>query len=162
MDSRVKTLLGALALFAAIIAAVLIGQGAGDGESGSSSFERQEKPEVEIPEGSPPQELVIEDLEEGDGEEATAGDALTVDFVGVLFADGEEFDDSFSEPEPFGFVLGQGSVIPGWDEGLEGMRVGGRRQLIIPSELAYGPQGRPPDIPPDSALVFVVDLLAVN
>ncbi len=75
---------------------------------------------------------------------------------------GEEFDASFGGPEPFEFVLGQGSVIPGWDEGLEGMKVGGRRQLMIPPDLAYGPQGQPPDIPPDSTLVFVVDLLAVN
>ena len=162
MDSRVKTLVGALVLFAVIVAAVLIGQSGGDEDSESASFERQDKPEVEIPEGDPPKELVIEDLEEGDGDEAQAGDQLTVDYVGVLYDGGDEFDESFSKPEPFQFVLGQGSVIPGWDEGLEGMKVGGRRQLIIPPDQAYGPQGQPPDIPPDSTLVFVIDLLAVN
>ena len=122
-----------------------------------------EKPHVYVPPGeAPPAELVVEDLEEGDGDEATAGASLTVDYVGVLHASGDEFDESFSQPAPFEFVLGQGSVIPGWDEGLEGMKVGGRRQLVIPPDLAYGPQGQPPDIPPDSTLVFVVDLLAVN
>jgi peptidylprolyl isomerase len=162
VDSRVKTLVGALALFAVIVVAVLIGQGGDDEEADSPAAERQDKPAVEVPDGEPPSELVIEDLEEGDGDEAASGDALTVDYVGVLYANGEEFDASFEGPEPFQFVLGQGSVIPGWDEGLEGMKVGGRRQLVIPPDLAYGPQGQPPDIPPDSALVFVVDLLSVN
>src|SRR5687767_11864129 len=162
MDSRAKTLIGALALFAVIIAAVLIGQSGGDEEPESATAERQDKPEVEIPEGDPPKELVIEDLEEGDGDEAQAGDQLTVDYVGVLYDGGDEFDASFEDPEPFQFVLGQGGVIPGWDEGLEGMKVGGRRQLVIPPDLAYGPEGQPPDIPPDSTLVFVIDLLAVN
>ena len=161
MDSRVKTLIGALALFAAIIAVVLIGQ-SGDDEGSESTVERQDKPEVEIPDGAPPKELVIEDLEEGDGEEAQAGDQLTVDYVGVLYDGGEEFDASFEDPAPFQFALGQRSVIPGWDEGLEGMKVGGRRQLVIPPEQAYGSQGQPPDIPPDSTLVFVIDLIAVN
>ena len=161
MDTRVKTLIGALALFAVIIAAVVIGQ-SGDDEPESSAVERQDKPEVEIPAGDPPKDLVVEDLEEGDGEEAQAGDQLTVDYVGVLFDGGDEFDESFSQPTPFQFALGQGSVIPGWDEGLEGMKVGGRRQLVIPPDQAYGPQGQPPDIPPDSTLVFVVDLLAVD
>jgi len=162
MDSRTKTLIGALALFAVIVVAVLIGQSGGDEEPESTSAERQDKPTVEIPEGDPPKELVIEDLTEGDGDEAQVGDQLTVDYVGVLYDGGDEFDASFEGPEPFQFVLGQGGVIPGWDEGLEGMKVGGRRQLIIPPDLAYGPQGRPPDIPPDSTLVFVIDLLAVN
>jgi peptidylprolyl isomerase len=163
MDSRGKTLIGALALFAVIIAAVLIGQSGGDDEAEEpATAERQDKPEVEIPEGNPPEELVIEDLEEGEGDEAQAGDQLTVDYVGVLYDGGDEFDESFSKPEPFQFVLGQGGVIPGWDEGLEGMKVGGRRQLVIPPDQAYGPQGRPPDIPPDSTLVFVIDLVAIN
>ena len=162
MDSRVKTLVGAIALFAVIIAVVLIGQSGGDDEPESTTAERQEKPEVEIPDGDPPKELVIEDLEEGDGDEAQSGDQLTVDYVGVLYDGGDEFDESYSRPEPFQFALGQGSVIPGWDEGLEGMKVGGRRQLVIPPDQAYGPQGQPPDIPPDSTLVFVIDLLAVN
>jgi peptidylprolyl isomerase len=163
MDSRVKTLIGALALFAVIIAVVLIGQSGGDDESAEpATAERQDKPEVEIPEGDPPKDLVIDDLEEGEGDEAAAGDQLTVDYVGVLYDGGDEFDASFGQPDPFQFVLGQGSVIPGWDEGLEGMKVGGRRQLVIPPDQAYGPQGQPPDIPPDSTLVFVIDLLAIN
>jgi peptidylprolyl isomerase len=163
MDSRAKTLIGALALFAVIIAAVLIGQGGGEDEPDEpATAERQEKPEVEIPEGDPPSELVIEDIEEGEGAEAQAGDQLTVDYVGVLFDGGDEFDESFSKPEPFQFVLGQGGVISGWDEGLVGMKVGGRRQLVIPPDQGYGAQGQPPDIPPDSALVFVIDLLAIN
>ena len=163
MDSRVKTLIGAVALFAVIIVAVVIGQSGGDDEPAEpATAERQDKPEVEIPEGDPPKELVIEDLEEGEGDEATAGDQLTVDYVGVLYDGGDEFDASFGGPEPFQFALGQGSVIPGWDEGLEGMKVGGRRQIVIPPDLAYGPQGQPPDIPPDSTLVFVIDLLEIN
>jgi len=162
VDSRVKTLIGAVALFAVIIVVVLIGQSGGDDGDEAATLERQDKPAVDIPDEDPPTDLVIDDLEEGDGEEAAAGDSLTVDYVGVLYANGDEFDESFSQPTPFQFVLGQGSVIPGWDEGLEGMKVGGRRQLTIPPDLAYGPQGDPPDIPPDSTLVFVVDLLAVN
>ena len=162
MDARIKTLVGAIGLFAVIIAVVLIAQSGGDEDTESATAERQDKPEVEIPEGDPPSELVIEDLEEGEGDEAQAGDQLTVDYVGVLYDGGDEFDASFGEPAPFQFALGQGSVIPGWDEGLEGMKVGGRRQLVIPPDLAYGPQGQPPDIPPDSTLVFVIDLLAVN
>ena len=162
MDSRAKTLVGALALFAVIITAVLIGQGGGDEEPESTIEERQDKPSVEIPKGDPPSELEIEDLTVGDGDEAQAGDSLTVDYVGVLYETGDEFDSTFEEPAPFQLVLGQGSVIPGWDEGLEGMKVGGRRQLVIPPEQAYGSQGRPPDIPPDATLVFVIDLLAVN
>ena len=162
MDARIKTLVGAIGLFAVIIAVVLIAQSGGDEDTESATAERQDKPEVEIPEGDPPSELVIEDLEEGEGDEAQAGDQLTVDYVGVLYDGGDEFDASFGEPAPFQFALGQGSVIPGWDEGLDGLKVGGRRQLVIPPDLAYGPQGQPPDIPPDSTLVFVIDLLAVN
>lgn len=160
MDRRVKTLIGAGALLAVILVAVLIGR------SGEDAAEEPtvdgEKPTVEVPEGDPPTELAIEDLEEGDGEEAAAGDQLTVDYVGVLYDNGEEFDSSYDAGQPFEFALGSGSVIPGWDEGLEGMKVGGQRQLVIPPDLAYGPGGQPPAIPPDSTLVFVIDLIAVN
>ncbi len=162
MDRRVKTLIGALVLFGIIVAAVLIGQGMEEEEPEPIVAERQDKPEVEIPDGRPPEELVVEDLEDGEGAEAEPGDLLEVDYVGVLFDGGDEFDESFSQPEPFQFTLGQGEVIPGWDQGLEGMKAGGRRQLVIPSDLAYGPQGSPPDIPPDSALVFVIDLISIN
>jgi peptidylprolyl isomerase len=86
---------------------------------------------------------------------------VTVNYVGVLYSTGKEFDASWRRHEPFSFTLGQGQVIPGWDKGVAGMRVGGRRELIIPSNLAYGPSGRPPTIPPNAPLVFVVDLLQV-
>ncbi|MGZ5330770.1 MAG: FKBP-type peptidyl-prolyl cis-trans isomerase [Solirubrobacterales bacterium] len=106
--------------------------------------------------------MVVEDIEEGDGAEAKSGDTVSVNYVGVLYENGEEFDASFNTGQPFEFQLGAGNVIPGWDQGVEGMKVGGRRQLIIPPELAYGAQGSPPDIPPNSTLVFVIDLLSVN
>lgn len=128
----------------------------------SEDLERQEKPAIDATGGSPPKELEVEDLETGEGAEAASGDQLTVDYVGVLFKNGEEFDESYSQPEPFTFTLGEGGVIRGWDEGLEGMQVGGRRQLTIPPDLAYGAQGSPPDIPPDATLVFVIDLLAIE
>jgi peptidylprolyl isomerase len=121
-----------------------------------------EKPEIEVPSGDPPAELVVEDVEEGDGAEAKAGQTVSVQYVGVLYKDGSEFDASWNRGEPFSFPLGQGQVIPGWDQGVEGMKVGGRRVLTIPSDLAYGPNGSPPVIGPDEALVFVVDLEEVS
>ncbi len=161
MDGRVKTLLGALAIFAVIIAAVLIGQGGGD-DDGSETADDGGKPTVEVPEGDPPEELVVEDLEEGEGAEAQAGDELTLDYVGVLYETGEEFDSSYDAGMPLPVVLGEGGVIPGFDQGLEGMKEGGRRQIIIPPDLGYGKQGQPPDIPPDSTLIFVIDLISIN
>jgi len=160
MDGRVKTLIGAVALFAVIVVAVVIGQGGGD--DGDDEPTDTEKPTVEVPEGDPPAELVTEDLEEGEGAEAQPGDQLSVNYVGVLYENGEEFDSSYERGVPFDFPLGGGDVIPGWDEGLVGMKVGGQRQLVIPPDLAYGPQGQPPDIPPDSTLVFVIDLVSIN
>jgi peptidylprolyl isomerase len=120
------------------------------------------KPKVTVPDGPAPKELVVEDLEEGTGKAAKAGDALTMDYVGVSYSTGKEFDSSFSAGQPFDFTLGQGMVIAGWDEGIEGMKVGGRRKLIIPPDKAYGAQGSPPSIKPNETLVFVVDLLAIN
>jgi len=155
MDSRMKTLLGASALLVVLVAVVLVSRG-GDDDAATG------KPEVEIPADDPPTELLVEDLEEGDGPEAAAGDQIGVSYVGVLYDTGAEFDSNFDSGLPFEFQLGGGSVIPGWDEGLEGMKVGGRRQLTIPPDLAYGAQGQPPDIPPNSTLVFVIDLLSVN
>ena len=121
-----------------------------------------EKPKVTVPEGAPPKELEVKDLTEGTGKTAKAGDDLTMDYVGVSYSTGKEFDSSFSAGQPFEFTLGQGQVIAGWDEGIEGMKVGGRRELIIPPDKAYGAQGSPPNIKPNETLVFVVDLLAVN
>ncbi len=119
------------------------------------------KPKVEIPKGDPPTKLETEDIVKGKGKTAKKGDSVTVQYVGVLY-DGTEFDASWNRNEPFPFELGAGMVIPGWDEGVAGMKVGGRRKLIIPPDQAYGPQGQPPTIPPDSTLVFVVDLLKVE
>ena len=117
-----------------------------------------QKPEVEVPDGPAPKELVVEDLVEGTGREAKAGDTVTVDYVGVLYDDGEQFDASWDSGQPFTFTLGAGEGIEGWDNGVEGMKVGGRRRLVIPPNLAYGTEGAPPAIPPNATLVFVVDL----
>jgi peptidylprolyl isomerase len=105
---------------------------------------------------------VSEDIVTGDGPTAEAGDQLTVQYVGVDYETGEQFDASWDNGQPFDFELGAGNVIPGWDEGIEGMKVGGRRELTIPPDLAYGPNGSPPDIGPNATLVFVVDLLDVK
>jgi peptidylprolyl isomerase len=96
------------------------------------------------------------------GKPAKAGDQVTVQYVGISFLNGRQFDASWDRGEPFQFQLGAGSVIPGWDQGVEGMKVGGRRQLVIPPDLAYGPQGSPPTIGPNETLVFVIDLLSVG
>jgi peptidylprolyl isomerase len=119
----------------------------------------EQKPRVKKPSGRAPSRLKTEDLIEGEGRTAAAGDQLTVNYVGVLFKNGKEFDASWKRNEPFTFQLGAGMVIPGWDQGLEGMKVGGRRRLTIPPELAYGAQGSPPTIGPNEPLVFVIDLL---
>ncbi len=118
------------------------------------------KPEVQIPEGDPPTELGIDDLIEGEGDGAQPGDLLVMHYVGVLHENGEQFDASWDRGQTFDFVLGQGRVIQGWDEGIVGMKVGGRRLLNIPPEQAYGSGGQG-GIPPNSALVFVVDLVDI-
>ena len=122
----------------------------------------KEKPKIAKPTGKPPKELVVKDLAKGKGASAKRGDQLSVNYVGVSFSNGKEFDSSFDAGQPFEFELGAGMVIPGWDEGLVGMKVGGRRQLTIPPDKAYGPQGSPPAIGPNETLVFVIDLLAVK
>lgn len=120
------------------------------------------KPKVTVPTGAPPKKLEVKELEEGSGAEAKSGDEVTVQYVGVNYKNGKEFDSSWSRNEPFSLTLGAGLVIPGWEQGIEGMKAGGRRELIIPPELAYGEEGRPPTIPPNETLVFVIDLLEVN
>jgi len=120
------------------------------------------KPKVKVPAGKPPKKLVIKDLIPGTGQAAKAGDPITVNYIGVNFADGKPFDNSYDRGQPFPFQLGGGQVIPGWDRGLVGMKVGGRRELVIPPSLAYGPQGQPPVIKPNETLVFVVDLLSIG
>jgi peptidylprolyl isomerase len=122
-----------------------------------------ERPTIDKPEGDIPFDLQIEDLVAGDGAEAMRGTKVTVHYVGVAFRTGEEFDASWDRGEPFRFTLGKGQVIPGWDAGVAGMRVGGRRKLTIPSALAYGARGAGNGaIAPHEPLVFVVDLLAVD
>jgi peptidylprolyl isomerase len=129
---------------------------------GGDPKDLDQKPKVEVPKGDPPKKLVTEDIVKGKGETAKKGATVTVQYVGVLYEDGSEFDASWNRNEPFPFELGAGMVIPGWDEGVAGMKVGGRRKLIIPPDQAYGPQGQPPTIPPEATLVFVVDLLKVE
>lgn len=121
-----------------------------------------ERPQIEKPEGDVPFDLGIEDLVVGDGDEAVKGKRVTVHYVGVAFSTGEEFDASWNTGQPFEFELGAGMVIPGWDQGVAGMKEGGRRKLTIPPDLAYGPQGSPPAIGPNETLVFVVDLIEVK
>jgi len=119
------------------------------------------EPKVTPPAGSAPSTLVTKDLIVGTGPEAKAGQTVTVNYVGVLYHGGKVFDASWKRGETFSFPLGKGQVIPGWDQGVAGMHVGGRRELIIPAALGYGAQGSPPSIPPNAPLVFVVDLLGV-
>ena len=121
-----------------------------------------EKPEVDFPGGEPPADLQVTDVWEGDGAVAKAGDTVEVHYVGVAYSTGEEFDASWNRGAPLQFQLGVGQVIAGWDQGVQGMKVGGRRQLIIPPGLAYGKAGSGSTIPPNSTLVFVVDLLSVS
>src|SRR5579884_3832191 len=119
------------------------------------------KPVVVIPKGPAPKKLVVKDLVTGSGKPAAVGQTVTVNYVGVLYKGGKQFDSSWQRNQPFTTALSPGSVIPGWVQGIAGMKVGGRRELIIPPNLAYGAKGSPPTIPPNSTLVFVVDLLSV-
>jgi peptidylprolyl isomerase len=120
------------------------------------------KPVIPKPTGAPPRRLVKEDVVKGKGEPAKAGDTLVVNYVGVTFSTGSEFDASWDRGQPFPVPLGAGQVIEGWDRGLIGMRKGGRRILTIPPELGYGAEGYPPSIPPNETLVFVVDAVELQ
>ena len=121
-----------------------------------------ERPQIEKPVGDVPFDLGIEDLAVGDGDEATSGSKVTVHYVGVSFTTGDEFDASWNRGQPFQFKLGKGQVIPGWDQGVQGMKVGGRRQLVIPPHLGYGDRGAGGVIAPGETLIFVVDLVDVR
>lgn len=121
-----------------------------------------DKPEIDFPDLEPPADLVLTDLTVGDGPEAAVGQTVSVHYVGVAHSTGEEFDASYNRGEPLRFPLGAGRVIAGWDQGVQGMKVGGRRQLVIPPHLGYGNQGAGGVIKPGETLIFVVDLLEVR
>ena len=161
-------------IIAACAALAIAGCGGGDDDStttksateaaqseGSASQDTSTKPQVTVPDGKAPKQLEETDLVVGDGATAKSGDQVTVNYVGVGYDSEEEFDASWGRG-PFTFTLGTGEVIPGWDEGVAGMKVGGRRELVIPPDLAYGPQGSPPVIGPNETLIFVVDLVSVG
>jgi peptidylprolyl isomerase len=120
-----------------------------------------QRPEIDFPGGEPPAELQITDIWEGNGGEAKPGDNVKVHYVGVAYSTGEEFDASWNRGDPLPFRLGAGQVIAGWDQGVQGMKVGGRRQLIIPPDLAYGDRGAGNSIAPGETLIFVCDLVSI-
>jgi peptidylprolyl isomerase len=122
-----------------------------------------QKPEVEVPsDQAPSYQLELEDISDGDGDEAVSGRIVEVHYVGVSWQTGQQFDASWDRGQAFKFALGKGQVIPGWDQGVTGMKVGGRRRITIPPMLAYGKRGAGNVIGPDETLVFVVDLIAVR
>lgn len=121
-----------------------------------------DKPEIDFPDYPPPDDLVVTDLTEGEGAEATPGSTVSVHYVGVAHSTGEEFDASYTRGTPLQFRLGVGQVIAGWDRGVQGMRAGGRRRLVVPPHLGYGDRGAGGVIKPGETLIFVVDLLAVS
>jgi len=135
---------------------------AAEAPEASDDASNRSRPKVTVPSGAPPKQLEETDLIEGTGAEAKSGDKVTVQYVGVGYDSGKEFDASWNRGEPFSFTLGATEVIPGWDQGVEGMKVGGQRELVIPPELAYGETGAPPAIGPNETLVFVIDLLEVG
>ncbi|MEA2124914.1 MAG: peptidylprolyl isomerase [Solirubrobacteraceae bacterium] len=154
---------------AALVVFLLAGCGGDDKEKSASpaptaapeaiSTDLKTEPSIPKPSGAPPATLVKKDIVKGKGPKAQAGDLVSVQYTGVSFSTGEKFDASWDRGgEPFQFPVGGGQVIAGWDKGIPGMRVGGRRELIIPPDQAYGPQGSPPAIGPNETLIFVVDL----
>ena len=163
MDRRVIGLLAAGGILAVVVIVILVGRGGGsDDKASKASIEIPNGPTVELPTGPAPTQLVVKDLKAGTGAEAKSGDQVSVQYVGVLYDDGTKFDSSYDHGQPFSFKLGGGNVIPGWDQGVAGMKVGGRRELVIPPNLAYGAQGQPPTIPANATLVFVIDLVSVG
>jgi peptidylprolyl isomerase len=130
-------------------------------KSKSISKDLKTKPVIAKPSGKAPSKLVVKDIVKGTGKTAKAGSAVTVQYVGVSYSTGKQFDASWDRGQPFQFQLGAQMVIPGWDQGVAGMKVGGRRELTIPPNLAYGPQGQPPAIGPNETLIFVIDMVAV-
>jgi len=120
------------------------------------------KPVLGHPTGSPPRRLVVEDIVKGKGPPAKKGDTVMVHYVGQNFSNGKEFDNSWDRGAPFPVTIGVSQVIEGWTRGLVGIREGGRRMLTVPPELGYGPQGYPPDVPPNETLVYVIDAVSVR
>ena len=162
MDRRVIGLLAAGGILAVVVIVILVGRGGGSSGETTSVADTGPKPTVQVPSGPAPNHLVVRDLKTGDGVEAKSGDHVSVQYVGVLYDGGKQFDSSWDRGQPFSFQLGGGQVIPGWDQGVAGMKVGGRRELIVPPDLAYGAQGQPPTIPRNATLVFVIDLISVG
>jgi peptidylprolyl isomerase len=122
----------------------------------------KKKPKIGKPKGDPPEGLVIKDIVMGSGPAAKSGDQVEVDYAGTSWSTGKEFDASWNNKQTFPFQLGQGGVISGWDEGVPGMKKGGRRMLVIPPDQAYGAQGSPPAIGPNETLIFVIDLRKIG
>jgi peptidylprolyl isomerase len=185
MPPRPPALFVLLALLAALALAACGGDEEDSGSGGDSADTSQEspppsddtgtetetapdltdtsvKPVIDIPSGMPPRRLVKEDIVKGKGPAAKPGDTVIVNYVGVSFSTGEEFDASWDAGQPFPVQLGAGNVIEGWEKGLLGIRKGGRRELIIPPEQAYGAKGAPPSIGPNETLVFVIDALEIQ
>ena len=182
MDSPLRYGLTLIAVVAVLGVAACGGDDEDNGDGGSADTATQEqttteaspadaeaalkdtstKPVIPKPTGTPPRKLVIEDIVKGKGPGAKPGDTVVVHYVGMNFSNGQEFDASWDAGAPFPVDLGAGAVIAGWDQGLVGIRAGGRRELIIPPELGYGADGYPPDIPPNETLVFVVDAVSIN
>lgn len=157
----------ALVALLAIFSLVTVACGGDDSTNADSStppattcLEKRTKPTVDVPKTAP-DKLVTKDLIVGKGLEATAGKTVTMNYVGVSFSDKQQFDASWDRGQPLPFVLGTGNVIPGWDQGIVGMKVCGRRLLVIPPDLGYGAAGNGP-IKPNETLVFVVDLVSVQ
>jgi FKBP-type peptidyl-prolyl cis-trans isomerase len=160
MDRRIVTLISASALLAVIVVVVLVTGGSDD--SSVDLTDTSVRPVYEVSDEPAPTELVTNDIVEGEGPAAKEGDDVSVQYVGALYDTGEEFDASWDRGQPFDVTLGGGTVIEGWDQGLIGMKAGGRRELIIPPDLGYGAGGQPPTIPGDATLVFIVDMLSIN
>ncbi len=163
MDRRVTGLLAAGGILAVVVIVIVVSRGGGSGEDTSKAdITVPNGPTVQLPTGSPPTQLEVKDLKTGTGAEAKSGDQVSVQYIGVLYDNGSKFDSSYDHGQPFSFKLGGGQVIQGWDQGVAGMKAGGRRELIIPPGLAYGAQGQPPTIPPNATLVFVIDLVSIG
>jgi peptidylprolyl isomerase len=166
---RIITAVVVAALVLGVAALISVLGGDDDGEqtsdqaaSTTTTAAPADEPEVTIPETPPPTELQSTDITAGDGAEAQTGDTLSVRYVGKIYETGETFDSTYDSPDPVEVPLMSPGVIEGWAQGLVGMKEGGRRQLVIPPDLGYGPQGDPPTIPANSTLVFVIDLISVQ